>query len=72
MEFKLFRGLLTSKLLKMRKVLFLGTFLLVASLSAFAGDNTPGKQAKECPNGCSTDGNKCCTTKAGSTYYGRL
>lgn len=51
----------------MKSLLILGTFLVLA-IQAF-GYVPP---SDECPTGCNTNGQKCCTTAGGSTYYGHL
>jgi hypothetical protein len=50
----------------MKKILFFGAIALMLSVNTFAGveDNN------ECPNRCGSTSAKCCTTKAGSTYFG--
>lgn len=61
----------------MKKVLILGAFVLFATVSIASGGkdlSTIGDAdaGVQCPMGCNTAAPKCCTTKGGDTYYGKL
>lgn len=58
----------------MKKLLIFGGLLLVTGVSLATETLTiiAPSTGVECPNGCETSASKCCTTKGGSTYYGKL
>lgn len=55
----------------MKKLLLLGAFFLVATVG-IAAELQSISDGTECPMGCETNSQKCCSTKGGSTYYGKL
>lgn len=68
---------LTIKYFIMKKILILGSFLLVATVSIASQtelliNSDTISAGTECPMGCETASPKCCSTKGGSAYYGKL
>lgn len=55
----------------MKKFLLLGAFFLFASIG-IAKELQTIEAGTECPMGCETNSQKCCSTKGGSVYYGKL
>jgi hypothetical protein len=56
----------------MKKILILGAFLLVTTISVATEFIVKPSDGTECPMGCETNSQNCCKTKGGSVYYGKL